>query len=136
MPDCLDIARRFFTAPEIAAMERVPFDDRSNAFLMYWTHKEAGLKACGFRLSGGLASLDVRTDQDPRVPTMERNGIPRLIYLQTLDFTTDYVGALATSSPTERVLFHDWDRHDLKTLGVYSRCPRIQPALQLYRLRT
>jgi 4'-phosphopantetheinyl transferase len=111
IPDALDIARRFFTAPEIAAMERVPFDDRSNAFLMYWTHKEAGLKACGLGLSGDLASLDVRMDQDPRVLTIEdRSGaIPRLIYLQTLDFTTDYVGALATSYPTERVLFHDWE---------------------------
>jgi len=111
IPDALDIARRFFTVPEIAAMERVPFDDRSNAFLMYWTHKEACLKACGLGLSGDLASLDVRTDQDPRVLTMEdrSNDVPRLIYLQTLDFTTDYVGALATSYPTEKVLFHDWD---------------------------
>jgi hypothetical protein len=39
----------------------------------------------------------------------DRSSDPRLIYLQTLDFTTDYVGALATSYPAERVLFHDWD---------------------------
>jgi 4'-phosphopantetheinyl transferase len=110
IPDALDIARRFFTASEIAAMEHVPFDEQSNAFLVYWTRKEACLKANGFGLSGDLTSLDVRMDQDPRILTLNdrSSDIPQLVYLQTLDFWTDYVGALASSCPAERVFFHHW----------------------------
>lgn len=107
--DALDIARRFFTPSEIAAMERVPLDDRSNVFLMYWTRKEASLKASGFGLSGDLASLDVRMDLDPRILHMDRSSdIRRLVYLQTLDLPRGYLGALATSYRPERVLFHHW----------------------------
>lgn len=142
IPDALDIARRFFTAPEIAAMERGPFDDRSKAFLKYWTHKEACLKASGFGLSGDLASLDLRMDQDPMVLTMEdrSSDIPRLFYLQTLNFSTDYVGALATSYPAERVLFHDWDHRgapvrDLVPEESHERVASASPisAHQLHR---
>src|SRR5205807_5748077 len=102
IPDALDIAQRFFAAPEIAAMERVPFNDRSSAFLDYWTKKEACLKVSGWGLSGDVASVDVGMDREPRVITIHhRDGnIPQSVYLQTLNLPGYYVGSLATSYPT------------------------------------
>ena len=102
IPDALDIAQRFFAAPEIAAMERVPFNDRSSAFLRYWTKKEACLKVSGRGLSGDVASVDVGMDREPRVITIHhRDGnIPQSVYLQTLNLPGYYVGSLATSYPT------------------------------------
>ena len=105
IPDALDVAQRFFAAPEIAAMERVPFNDRSSAFLRYWTKKEACLKVSGRGLSGDVASVDVGMDREPSVITIRHrdSNIPQSVYLQTLNLPRDYVGALATSYPTEIV---------------------------------
>ena len=53
-PRVLQLARRYFTADEAAALAALPVDDREPAFYRLWTAKEAVLKALGRGLSFGL----------------------------------------------------------------------------------
>ncbi|MDE2155493.1 MAG: 4'-phosphopantetheinyl transferase superfamily protein [Xanthomonadaceae bacterium] len=58
-PRALDIARRYFTADEAAAVSAVPAASRSAVFLELWTAKEAVLKALGRGIAFGLNRLSI-----------------------------------------------------------------------------
>jgi 4'-phosphopantetheinyl transferase len=53
----LDIARRYFSAREIAALESLPAEAQARRFVELWTLKEAYLKADGSGIAGGLGSM-------------------------------------------------------------------------------
>jgi len=73
-----EIARRYFSAAEVAAFERFPEERQHAAFFEYWTLKEAYIKAVGVGLSLGLGrfSFDIDDrgvavdDEDRRLPTI------------------------------------------------------------------
>jgi len=54
-PDLLDLARRYFAAEEVLALEGLAAGERPAAFFELWTCKEACLKVHGEGLGGGLA---------------------------------------------------------------------------------
>lgn len=58
-PKALEIARRFFSREEIAALAEAPPEQRDRIFLDIWTAKEALLKAHGRGLAFGLDRLSV-----------------------------------------------------------------------------
>lgn len=58
-PRALEIARRYFSADEAAALASLPPAQRSAAFLELWTAKEAVLKALGRGLAFGLHRLSI-----------------------------------------------------------------------------
>ena len=63
-PRALEIARRYFTATEAAALASVPGDQREAAFVALWCAKEAVLKADGRGLAFGLHRLGFARDGD------------------------------------------------------------------------
>jgi 4'-phosphopantetheinyl transferase len=54
-----ELAERFFTAKEVAAMRALPFELQRQAFFKCWTSKEAFLKAKGTGLSGKLDEVEI-----------------------------------------------------------------------------
>ena len=61
-PPDLDIAERFFSAPEVAILRGAPPDLKLEVFLRFWTLKESFIKATGEGLSRALDSFSFSLD--------------------------------------------------------------------------
>jgi 4'-phosphopantetheinyl transferase len=70
----LEIARRYFSAREIAGLAALPPEDQPRRFLELWTLKEAYLKAIGTGIAGGLGSMTF--DLDAGAISFERAADP------------------------------------------------------------
>ena len=99
-----DIARRFFSATEVACLDRLPATARHNAFFNCWTRKEAFIKAKGMGLSLALDQFDVTLDPDEPAALLctrwDRNEAARWS-LKGIDVGPGFVGAVAVEA-------HDW----------------------------
>lgn len=63
-----EVVRRFFSRREQDALRSIPEAERGKMFVVFWTRKEACIKASGLGLSLPLASFDVSSDaKEPRV---------------------------------------------------------------------
>jgi len=70
------IARRYFSAAEIAALESLPEHEQPRRLLRLWTLKEAYLKAIGTGVAGGLGSMTFSFGADGKID-FECAGDPR-----------------------------------------------------------
>lgn len=66
--DPLQIARRYFTPQESAALEAAPDAERLRWFYAGWTRKEAIVKARGLTMAESLTTLSVDLDPDRLAP--------------------------------------------------------------------
>jgi 4'-phosphopantetheinyl transferase len=93
-----DIARRFFSATEVACLDQLPADERALAFFNCWTRKEAFIKAKGMGLSLALDQFDVTlaTHQEAALlrTRWDESEADRWS-LRALDIGAGYVGAVA-----------------------------------------
>ncbi len=94
----LDLAQRFFTAPELAWLHAAPSTAvRDHGFLRLWCAKEAVLKAHGHGISFGLHRLRFAPEAG-RLRLVECDpelGAPEQWSLRELQPEPDYLGALA-----------------------------------------
>lgn len=96
------LARRFFSADEVAALEALDPGDRLDGFMRCWTRKEAYLKARGEGLALPLDSFSVLPAPDPSIA--ER--------WQIVDLTPApaYVAALAVEGDVRVMRCTDWNQ--------------------------
>ncbi|MCC7263515.1 MAG: 4'-phosphopantetheinyl transferase superfamily protein [Candidatus Latescibacteria bacterium] len=93
------IARRFFSPREVAALEDMSPDRHTEAFFTCWTRKEAYLKARGEGLSLGLRRFAVSLDGPARLlDTDEGEAETRRWRLCALSPRPGYVGALCAAA--------------------------------------
>ena len=96
--DTSEIAERYFSNAERAALRQLPQDDRHNAFFRCWTRKEAFIKALGEGLSHPLDQFDVTlTPQDPAalLATRPDASEAKRWMLWNICLPGDYAAALA-----------------------------------------
>lgn len=103
MPDCEQIAERFFSQSEREVLRGIPAPRKEEAFFNCWTRKEAYLKAVGEGLAAPLDSFDVTLapGEPPRMLTLE--GDPERAArwsFHHLRPAADYIGAVAIEGGT------------------------------------
>jgi 4'-phosphopantetheinyl transferase len=99
-----EVAQRFFTTKEVAALHRLPLHLQREAFYKCWTSKEAFLKAKGTGLSGQLDEVEiVRADDVVRV----KGTIPNSSLVE-LTVANGYVAALVVEGAKPRIDYYAW----------------------------
>ena len=112
MPDGMDIASRFFSAPENEVFAALPDDVRDLAFFRCWTRKEAYIKAVGEGLSMPLDCFDVAFAPGEPAAILRTRGNPAEAERWTmlaLEPGPGYVGALAVEGTGWRPVLFDWN---------------------------
>jgi 4'-phosphopantetheinyl transferase len=97
MSDAIDIARRFFAPPEVAALEALDPALHHDTFFRVWTRKEAIVKATGLGLSAGLDRFAVSADAPDHVALRGLDGDPAWDRwtIRGLDMPRNYTAAVA-----------------------------------------
>jgi len=111
LPEAEDIARRYFSAREVAQLRRLRADERAAAFFRCWTRKEAFIKATGDGLSRPLDAFDVTLGPGDPARLLHVRGEPetaRRFWLEDLQPVAGFAGALAVEGPRARVVRRVW----------------------------
>ena len=105
-----DVARRFFSTAEVAALSVLPPEEMATAFFRCWTRKEAYIKAIGKGLSQELSDFDVTLTPGvaPALLRAKDDDVSRWV-LSDLDVGEGYAGALAVERPVAQVRFFRQD---------------------------
>jgi 4'-phosphopantetheinyl transferase len=106
-----EIAERFFSQREAAALRALPPSEQPRAFFRCWTRKEAYIKARGKGLSIPLGTFEVSLapGQPARLRAV-RDDPPEAARWSLCDIPAglDYQAALAIEGETPEVLLFDW----------------------------
>jgi len=102
-PRALQIARRFFSTDETAALAALPATVRDAAFLDLWTAKEAVLKALGRGLAFGLDRLSIASAADRLILQRLEGDDIAAWQLQRLAIDSTLVAALAWRGDARRI---------------------------------
>ena len=99
----LEIAERYFSVDETAALAALPAAERSAAFLELWTAKEAVLKALGRGIAFGLNRLSIASAVDRlQLQRLEGDDVGAW-QLQRLDIDSSLVATLAWRGGERRI---------------------------------
>jgi 4'-phosphopantetheinyl transferase len=103
-----EIARRFFSASERAALDSFPSELKSEAFFRCWTRKEAFIKAIGEGLSYPLDAFDVTLGPDEPARVLRVGDDPAEAARWTihdLKVPSGFAAALAASGPVSEIVY-------------------------------
>jgi 4'-phosphopantetheinyl transferase len=111
MPDGMDIAQRFFSAPENEVFAALGEEVRDLAFFRCWTRKEAYIKAVGEGLSMPLDRFDVAFAPGEPARILRTRGNPEEAErwsMLALEPGPGYVGAMAVEGTGWQPVLFDW----------------------------
>jgi 4'-phosphopantetheinyl transferase len=100
-----EVAERFFTAKEVAALRSLPGELRRQAFYKCWTSKEAFLKAKGTGLSGALDEVDISSSDSEQVRITASVAGWSLCAVQPI---ADYEAALVVANTPQAIQCYRW----------------------------
>lgn len=100
-----EVAQRFFTPREVAALNALPIRLQREAFYKSWTSKEAFLKAKGTGLSGELDEVEILFTPEEGVRVNGTISNWTLVELKPRD---GYIAALAVEGPGCRLKCFQW----------------------------
>ncbi len=104
------LARRFFSPREVAALLALPEAERGAAFFACWTRKEAYIKARGDGLSIPLDAFDVSLAPGEACALLRASGDdPARWALRALDTGPGYAAALAVEGHGWRLSTRRWE---------------------------
>jgi 4'-phosphopantetheinyl transferase len=112
-----DLAERFFSPLEVAALRALPKELWLGGFFSCWTRKEAFIKALGEGLSFPLSSFAVSVD--PREPArlletqLDPDAASRW-HIENLNVGSDYRGALAIEYASTGIRTWEWNWRDIR----------------------
>jgi 4'-phosphopantetheinyl transferase len=112
-PDCLELAKRYFSQREYQDLLTLSEEARQRAFFACWTRKEAFVKACGAGLSYPLSdfSVSVLPDVPARIEESRPDSHSALNWsLVSLEPGERYVGAVVFEGPTCSVKQWHWEQ--------------------------
>ena len=107
-----EVARRFFSAPEVEVYDAVPEGERDAAFFTCWTRKEAYIKALGEGLSMPLDCFDVTLRPGEPARLLATRGNPAEAgrwTLREVDPGPGWMGAVAVEGAGWELRLYDWD---------------------------
>lgn len=107
-----DVARRFFSAPEVEVYDAIAETERDAAFFTCWTRKEAYIKALGEGLSMPLDCFDVtlRPGEPARLLCTRGNPAEAERWsLREMDPGPGWLGAVAVEGADWEMRLFDWD---------------------------
>jgi 4'-phosphopantetheinyl transferase len=109
--DVLELADRFFTPQEAVLLKSLHEEDRRESFYVFWTIKEAYLKALGTGIANGLDHFDIPF---PVLESLLRNRNAktqtrwRKWRLKILRQSPGYIAAIAVKGPQLKLKYWDW----------------------------
>ena len=102
------IARRFFSADEIAAIEACAEEERRTAFFRTWVRKEAFVKALGTGVATGFHRFDVSTGAAPALLAARIGGIDATEWsIRDFEPGAGHFGAVAIRAVHPRITVRD-----------------------------
>jgi 4'-phosphopantetheinyl transferase len=101
-----EVAHRFFSPKEVAALATLPKRLQREAFYKCWTSKEAFLKAKGTGLSGKLDEVDIVLTDDERVQV---KGIISGWTLREITLNKRYMAAVVSEGDDYQIARYQWE---------------------------
>lgn len=109
LPDALQLAERFFSPAETAALEAAPPAERLTGFYQLWTRKESVLKATGAGIANGLATVEVTCGDKAAVRRID--GDPQAgahWSLRELEPAPHHLGCVAVRQAEASIVLHEF----------------------------
>lgn len=129
---CVEIAKRHFSADELASLKRLKADCQREAFFGFWTCKEAYVKARGRGLSVPLDAFEVAFGAQRALteltgtPILCQNG-PWMMY--AIPAPSGYRAALVVEGREHQIEHRKWGAVGLERVGESSQEPVFTPGL-------
>ncbi len=112
LPQAINIAKSYFTPAESRALAALQGAAQREAFFVWWTHKEAAIKATGQSLAADLGRVEFDFDLRRGLRLVAWNGdqsVAQKWFVLRIDPGPGYIAALAGMHPIRALTLRNWN---------------------------